>query len=149
MQLGTYLQQAICTHTRLMLLVYRMYHYGKKTYHEMTSGIFQKQCIVIQRIGLSWDGGRCYMWYTIIKVLLLHAHPFLRKFPKVIMFSWGGTWKVLKKLEGCWFMTITWPSVYPPLENLWSQNKNFPQEFWYLPGAIYCHSENRLELGWE
>ncbi len=100
MQLGLFMQQAICAHTKLMLLVCRLNHHGKRTITK-NSGIFQKQCIVIQRIGFSLAGGSCYMWYTIIKVLLLRVHPFLGKCPKVIMFSSGGTWKVLEKLLGC------------------------------------------------
>ncbi len=101
----------------------------KMNYH-WEFGIFQKQCIVIQRIGLSWGGGSCYMWYTHLEVLLLCSPPFLEKCPKDIMFSWGGTWKVLEKPLGCWFMIINWPSVYPPLYNLWSRNKIYHQEFW-------------------
>jgi hypothetical protein len=39
-------------------------------------GTFQEQSIAILRIGLSWGGGSCYMWYLFIEVLLLCAPPF-------------------------------------------------------------------------
>jgi hypothetical protein len=46
MQSGLHLQQAICAHTRLMLLVYRIYDPGCRIITE-TSGIIQKLCVVI------------------------------------------------------------------------------------------------------
>ncbi len=76
------------------------------------------------------------------------------------MFSWGGTWKGLERLLGCQFKIVNWPSVYPPLKNLWSWNENNSLEFWDLweaseyaieiaPHSSYMKSGNKMTWMWK
>ncbi len=68
-------------------------------------------------------------------IYIVDGSAYFGKWSKVIMFSWGGTWKGLERLLGCQFMIINQPSVYPPLYNLWSWNKNYLLESRYFREA--------------
>jgi hypothetical protein len=61
---------------RLCIHPFKIFDPGTRSITK-SSGTFQKQSIAILRIGLSWDGGSCYMWYFFIEELLLCASPFL------------------------------------------------------------------------
>ncbi len=64
---------------------------------------------------------------------IVDGRAYFGKSPKVIMFTWGGTWKGIEKLWGVnlWLL-IGCLCIHPYLWNLWSRNKNYPLEFCYL-----------------